>query len=43
MAEEQSPGFIEYFIEGEHWLRFVESGWEGDLYGSGHAESLGKK
>lgn len=33
-AEMRTPGFIEYFIVGEHYLRFVDPGWKGDLYGS---------
>lgn len=33
-AEQQSPGFLDYFIIGEHYKRFVESGWKGDLYGN---------
>jgi 4-amino-4-deoxy-L-arabinose transferase-like glycosyltransferase len=36
-AEMRTPGFLQYFIVGEHWLRFVESGWQGDLYGHAHA------
>ncbi len=35
-AEVQSPGFLHYFLVGEHWQRFTVSGWKGDLYGSGH-------
>ncbi|WP_163938370.1 glycosyltransferase family 39 protein [Paraferrimonas sp. SM1919] len=42
IAEQATPGFIEYFIVGEHYLRFVVSGWEGDLYGSAHSEAKGK-
>ncbi len=41
MAEIRTPGFLEYFFVGEHWLRFVESGWEGDLYGEAHAHLRG--
>jgi len=37
MAEARTPGFLEYFIVGEHWRRFVDSGWQGDLYGHTHA------
>lgn len=36
-AEERTPGFLQYFIVGEHWQRFVDSGWQGDLYGHAHA------
>lgn len=35
-AEIRTPGFLEYFIVGEHWNRFVNPGWTGDLYGSAH-------
>jgi len=41
MAEAKTPGFLEYFLVGEHWLRFVESGWQGDLYGDAHARPRG--
>ena len=40
-AEQQSPGFLDYFIVGEHFKRFVEPGWKGDLYGSGHSQPKG--
>lgn len=40
-AEVQSPGFLRYFLVGEHWQRFTVSGWKGDLYGSGHAYPRG--
>lgn len=35
-AELKTPGFIQYFIIGEHFLRFLDPGWGGDLYGSAH-------
>ena len=41
IAEQRTPGFLEYFIVGEHWKRFTESGWKGDLYGKGHAKPHG--
>lgn len=40
-AELKTPGFLRYFIVGEHFERFVTSGWQGDLYGSGHAQPRG--
>jgi 4-amino-4-deoxy-L-arabinose transferase-like glycosyltransferase len=36
-AERAAPGFLAYFIIGEHWQRFVVRGWVGDLYGAAHA------
>ena len=33
LAEVKSPGFLNYFIVGEHFKRFFDSGWKGDLYG----------
>ena len=36
LAEWRTPGFLEYFLAGEHWQRFVVPGWKGDLYGSAH-------
>lgn len=41
LAEYQTPGFLEYFILGEHFQRFVYSGWEGDLYGFAHDQARG--
>lgn len=41
MCEARSEGFLEYFIVGEHFKRFLVSGWEGDLYGSAHSRRLG--
>ncbi|MBT8080043.1 MAG: glycosyltransferase family 39 protein [Gammaproteobacteria bacterium] len=41
LAELKTPGFLEYFLLGEHWLRFVQAGWEGDMYGSAHARPRG--
>lgn len=36
LAEMRTPGFLDYFLVGEHWLRFIVPGWSGDLYGSAH-------
>jgi 4-amino-4-deoxy-L-arabinose transferase-like glycosyltransferase len=41
LAELKTPGFIEYFLVGEHWLRFVENDWQGDLYGQAHGRPRG--
>ena len=41
LAEQATPGFLHYFIVGEHFQRFIDSGWAGDLYGSGHARPRG--
>ncbi|MDF1554283.1 MAG: glycosyltransferase family 39 protein [Deferrisomatales bacterium] len=41
LAESRTPGFLDYFIVGEHWKRFVEPGWEGDLYGGAHSMPRG--
>ena len=40
-AEIKTPGFLRYFIIGEHFLRFVDPGWEGDRYGSAHRRPYG--
>jgi len=40
-AERASPGFLDYFLLGEHWKRFVEPGWSGDLYGQAHSRPHG--
>ncbi len=42
MAEMKTPGFIDYFIVGEHFKRFIDSGWEGDLYGVAHHKPHGQ-
>ncbi len=36
LAELKTPGFLNYFLIGEHFKRFVVSEWAGDLYGSAH-------
>jgi 4-amino-4-deoxy-L-arabinose transferase-like glycosyltransferase len=36
-AEAHTPGFLQYFLVGEHWQRFVDPGWQGDLYGHAHS------
>lgn len=38
IAENQSPGFIDYFIVGEHFQRFFNSDWVGDKYGEPHVQ-----
>jgi 4-amino-4-deoxy-L-arabinose transferase-like glycosyltransferase len=40
-AEIRTPGFLEYFIIGEHVQRFLVSGWQGDLYGTAHVKPRG--
>src|SRR5690606_6014517 len=40
-AEQRTPGFLSYFILGEHWHRFTDSSWRGDLYGKAHAAAPG--
>ena len=40
-AERATPGFLNYFLLGEHVMRFLKPGWRGDLYGTAHAEPLG--
>ncbi|HKC46284.1 MAG TPA: glycosyltransferase family 39 protein [Gemmatimonadales bacterium] len=40
-AEARTPGFLEYFFVGEHWKRYIDSGWTGDRFGSAHARPHG--
>lgn len=40
-AEVKTPGFLRYFLIGEHIERFLVSGWQDDLYGSGHGRAMG--
>lgn len=41
IAEQHTPGFLNYFFVGEHWQRFTVPGWKGDMYGSAHATKHG--
>ena len=41
LAERHTPGFLTYFLLGEHIMRFIKPGWGGDLYGTAHAEPTG--
>jgi len=41
LMEQRSPGFTDYFIVGEHFKRFVEPGWKGDLYGRPKTQPTG--
>jgi 4-amino-4-deoxy-L-arabinose transferase-like glycosyltransferase len=41
LAEYQTPGFLDYFIVGEHIKRFLISHWAGDLYGNAHQFTRG--
>ena len=41
LAESRTPGFLNYFLVGEHLQRFLVSGWSGDLYGHPHTEPRG--
>src|SRR3546814_1120738 len=40
-ADIKTTGFLHYFLVGEHFLRFVDPGWTGDLYGTAHAHARG--
>ena len=39
--EKNSPGFIDYFVVGEHFLRFIDSSWTGDKYGFPKQQPIG--
>ena len=41
LAELKTPGFLDYFLVGEHWKRFTVPGWKGDLYGAAHLRPRG--
>lgn len=41
LAELKTPGFLDYFLVGEHIRRFLDPGWAGDLYGSAHDQPKG--
>lgn len=40
-AEIRTPGFLDYFIVGEHFNRFLHPGWGGDKYGHAHQQPWG--
>ena len=40
-AELKTPGFLEYFLIGEHFGRYVDEGWDGDRYGNAHIRPIG--
>lgn len=41
LAEWRTPGFLDYFIMGEHVSRFLDPGWPGDKYGFAHRTPRG--
>lgn len=41
LAESRTPGFLDYFIIGEHWKRYTVTGWKGDMFGTAHARPRG--
>ena len=41
LAELKTPGFLYYFIVGEHFGRFLQPGWRGDKYGFAHVAPYG--
>lgn len=41
LAEQRTPGFLNYFIMGEHVSRFLDPGWNGDKYGFAHNTAHG--
>jgi len=41
IAEMAYPGFLNYFLIGEHFRRFTDPGWTGDRYGFAHKVPLG--
>ncbi len=40
-AEAHNPGFLNYFIIGEHFSRFLVPGWKGDHYGIAQQQPMG--
>ncbi|MCE9635727.1 MAG: glycosyltransferase family 39 protein [Planctomycetes bacterium] len=40
-AEARTPGFLRYFLEGEHIRRFIDPHWSGDLYGAPRTKPRG--
>ena len=40
-AENRTPGYLEYFIIGEHWKRYTIPAWRGDMFGTAHVRPRG--
>ncbi len=40
-AEKATPGFLDYFVVGEHFKRFFDSSWSGDKYGFPKSQPIG--
>lgn len=40
-AEIKTPGFLQYFFIGEHFQRYLDTGWDGDRYGAAHVTTMG--
>jgi 4-amino-4-deoxy-L-arabinose transferase-like glycosyltransferase len=40
-AESRTPGYLDYFIVGEHFKRYLVPGWQGDLFGTAHVRPRG--
>lgn len=41
LTEKRAPGFIDYFVIGEHFNRYFNSEWKGDKYGFPKQQPLG--
>ena len=41
LAEQRTPGFLDYFLAGENFRRFTDPAWSGDRYGSVHTRPWG--
>lgn len=41
LAERATPGYLDYFLIGEHFKKFTVAGWSGDLYGHPHSRVRG--
>ena len=41
LAESRTPGYLTYYIIGEHWKRYTEAGWNGDMFGTPHKRPRG--
>lgn len=41
LTEARSPGFVDYFVVGEHFNRYFNAAWKGDKYGFPKQQPLG--
>ncbi len=41
LMEQRNPGYLKYFLIGEHIYKYLQPGWKGDLFGNPHRQPFG--